>query len=726
METTQPLVSDDAQALEAWYAFPAPAVTQQLDVNPERGLSEGQAAQRLATAGPNRLEEEEDEPFWEELLEELREPLILLLVGTGVLYALWGELFDALVIFAVILTVAGVEILNESRARRAIAALRELAEPTTTVLRDGELRELAVEKLVPGDIIRLEAGRRVPADARLLTAASLAVDESPLTGESVPVDKLADLTLPRATPLAERHNMLYTGTVVTRGRGRAVVVATAWATELGQIAEAARRVKPPRTPLQVAMEQLSHSLVWVALGLSVIVPLLAWLLGGQPLRQMILTGLSLAFATIPEEMPIIITMVLALGGYRLSRRHAIVKQLRAVETLGAITVIATDKTGTLTENQMEVSTFYPASARDRLLEIGVLVNNASPGSVGDPLESALLRAAEAAGMDVNQVRHAFPLQVEFPFDSDRKMMTAVYEREGTLWVGSKGAPEAIIARAHHSCLKDSVQTLGEAERQALLEQAAQLAAAGLRVLALAEKCMPAGPLARERAESNLTLVGLVGLADPPRPAVPAALAEAQAAGIRSLMITGDHPLTAAAIARAVGLNGAGRVLTGSELADLPDDALRDVVKEVSVYARTTPADKLRLVRALHADGFTIGAHTVRHAKLATLSDAEIESEIVTSAREVQAITGQERVTLSFPYSGNGLSRKLLADIHQRHPWLGLFYDTQDLQRDVPFIVQRIWAEKAAFREAGQAINVPALLRDAYEQELYDVARRGPG
>ena len=589
----------------SWHALTAHEASDHLGVDSASGLSEAEARARLARLGPNRLSEEKQEPIWEEIWEELREPMILLLLVTGILYSVWGGLSDALTIFFVIFTLVGVEILNERRAQKAIAHLRTLAEPTASVRRSGRIIEIPVEQLAPGDVILLGAGRHVPADARLIEAYGLMADESLLTGESAPVEKEAEMTLAQDVPLAERRNLVYAGATITRGRGAAVVVATGMITELGQVASLTREIKPPPTPLQETMRELTRWMVWVALGFSVVVPLSGWLLSGQPLRQMLLIGLSLAFATIPEEGPIIITMVLALGAYRLSGERAIVKNLRAIEALGAITVIATDKTGTLTENRMEVKQLYPQALASKLLEVGTVCNDATEDGErfrGDPLEVALLSAARQAGLDVGALRRGYPLRDEFTFDNVRKRMSVVCQRDGRLWIAAKGAPEAILSLSVGRETADGQQPLTEADRQALLATAAQMAHEGLRVIALAEKTLCDGRPSQDQAESGLNFVGLMGLADPPRPAAREAIAECRMAGIRPIMITGDHPLTARAIASQVGLDGDARLLTGVELDALPDERLEEIVGQVSLYARTTPQHKLRIVRALRQRG----------------------------------------------------------------------------------------------------------------------------
>jgi P-type Ca2+ transporter type 2C len=574
-----------------------------LGVDVRSGLDEAEARQRLAQLGPNRLHEERQEPIWESLFEALREPMILQLLVTGALYALWGEPADALVIFGVILAVVGVEIFNERRAERAITALRTLAEPTVLVRRGGRSTEVGAASLVPGDVILLQAGRRIPADARLVEAYGLAVDESPLTGESTPIEKAADLVLPGMIPLSERRNLVFAATTVTRGRGAAVVVATGMATELGRVASLAREVTAPPTPLQQAMRELSRALVWLALEFSVIVPVLGWLLAGQSLQQMLLTGLSLAFATIPEELPIIITMVLALGAYRLSQRRAIVKQLQAAETLGAVTVIATDKTGALTENRMTVTRLYPESLHHRLLEIGALCNDvAHTGEqvTGDPLHTALLQAAARAGVSVDTLRQTYRWRDEFTFDNERKLMSVVYKRGDAFWVVVKSAPEAILACSTRQWSASGEAPLTEADRQTVLTAAAQMGDEGKRVIALAEKTIPDRRLSQGEAEADLTFVGLAGLADPPRPEVKAAIMACHGAGVRPIMMTGDHPVTARAIAAQVDLDRDGRVVTGPELDALSDEALRETAGRGSLYARITPEHKLRIVRALQA------------------------------------------------------------------------------------------------------------------------------
>jgi P-type Ca2+ transporter type 2C len=569
------------------------------------GLSHQEALRRLEQAGPNRPKEDQRESLLEEIWETVREPMQLLLLATGVLYAVFGDLEETLTVFAVILFVIASEVVNETRAKRAMTDLSTLAEPTAIVRREGRTEEIPAETVVPGDVLLLEAGRRVPADGRLLEAASLALDESALTGESLPVEKRPEECLPAETPLAERHNLVFAGTLVVRGQGTALVVATGMQSTIGGIARLTREVQAPRTPLQVAMEQLSRVLVWVALGLSILVPALAWVFTGLPLRQAILTGLSLAFATIPEDLPVFINLVLSLGSYRLSQRRAIVKRLPAIEALGTVTVIATDKTGTLTQNQMRVERIEPEEYLFPMLEAGVLCNAASEegsAAIFDPLDLALLQAAYAHQLDTEELRRAAPIRERFPFDTERKLMSVIYQRDAHLQSAVKGAPEAVLARCVGSMTASGRVPLAEAERRTWLVRVTELASAGLRVIAIAERELPEGARTQAEAEQQLTFLGLVGFADPPRPEVREAMLACQAAGIRPILLTGDHPQTARAIAQQIGMTQIEEVLTGPQLDALSEQDWQAVTRRVSIYARTTPEHKLRFVQALQRDG----------------------------------------------------------------------------------------------------------------------------
>ena len=357
--------------MSQWHSRETEELIHQLDVNPEKGLTEQEAAQRLDKYGKNTFVQQREIRFWSIFREEVTEPMILLLIAIGVLYSVLGNLEDALTIIVIIIILVLAEVWNEYRAKRSIASLRQLAPPTALVLRDGQPKETQTDFLVPGDILLFKTGQRVPADARLLEAFGLEVDESSLTGESFPAAKDATATLPSETRITEQTNMLFAGTIITRGRAKAIVTATGMNTELGRVAGITKAAKEPKTSLQLAMKQLSKTLVWIALFFSILIPVLSYLRRIQPNpAEAVLYGLSLAFVVIPEELPIIITMVLGVGGYALSKKGAIVKRFRAAETLGNVTVIATDKTGTLTENKMRLntSTLTAQSARAKNLK----------------------------------------------------------------------------------------------------------------------------------------------------------------------------------------------------------------------------------------------------------------------------------------------------------------------------------------------------------------------
>ncbi|MGZ4153009.1 MAG: cation-translocating P-type ATPase [Actinomycetota bacterium] len=556
----------------------------------ELGLSSDEARRRLAEVGPNRpTPPPHRRSVLADFAEEATEPMILLLLVVGVLYGVWGELRDSVTILVIIVLLVGVEVGNERRAKRAIAALGQLSAPTALVRRDGRLRTIAADEVVPGDVIVLEPGMRVPADARLLSSAGLAADEAALTGESAPADKVAGAADPRdATVLG--------GTTIVRGHGTAVVVATGASTELGRTAAAVSRAKPPRTPLQLAMRELARSLVWVALGVSVLVPLLGLALGGAPLRSMILVGLALAFATIPEELPIIVTMVLALGGYRLSKRDAIVKRLRAVEALGAVTFIATDKTGTLTESRMRLAEIDPRDFAPRILEAAVL---ASGRPVTDPTEVALVDAARDAGIDVDRLLTSTNVVGERSFDDVRRSMSVVVADGDRRRLVTKGAPEAILGSSSERLGVRGMRPMDEEHRTAVLRAAETLAQRGLRVLAVGEREL--APDEEPTEDSGLVFLGLVGLLDPPRPGVHEAIEACGTAGIRVAMITGDHPRTALAVAREVGLP-AETAVAGEALAAMDDAELADALEHVNVFARVSPVDKLRIVGSARSRG----------------------------------------------------------------------------------------------------------------------------
>jgi Ca2+-transporting ATPase len=547
-------------------------------------LNELEAARRRERFGPNRLSEEERKSPLAELVESLREPLQLLLIAVGVLSAIFGELRDAIAIFVIIGAVAAIETLTELRARRALEALRRLAAPTGRVLREGRVRELPVEELVPGDVVALEAGDVVPADCRVRQASGLAADESALTGEAVPAAK-SEAPVATEAPLAERRSMLYAGTAVVSGEGHALVVATGRSTVLGELGRLVATGKEPQTPLQRSMAELARAILVVAIAASVLVPLVGFL-RGQPFTQMLLAGLTLAFATIPEELPILVSVLLAVGGRRLARRHALLRRLRAGETIGAVTVVVTDKTGTLTENRLRLARVD--GERETILEAALATQSLPEGDgrVRDPLERALAEAANVASAPLGTV------VASFPFDPERKRMSRVWRTDGGLVVYAKGAPEAILA-----CC-----AVGDEERLAQARRVDALAGEGLRLIALARRRAEESPQSADEAERELHYLGLAAFDDPLREGVPEAVAALRRAGVATIVVTGDHPRTAAAVARRAGLSSGTLLLGGSELERMDEAELAQRLVDGAIVARATPQDKLRIVRLLQDRG----------------------------------------------------------------------------------------------------------------------------
>jgi Ca2+-transporting ATPase len=590
-----------------------------LKSNARTGLTRDEAGDRLRRFGPNRLQKERTVTFWGVFKEEVTEPMILLLLVVGIVYALWGELRDAVTILVIILLLVLTEISTEYRAKRAIAALRRLSPPLAPVVRGGVLLEVPGFEIVQGDIILLESGVRVPADARLIDSYGLQADESALTGESVPVDK-EDRPVAPETPLADRINMVFAGTTITRGRGRAVVTAGGMETELGRITGLVLEAKEPKTPLQLAMKQLAGLLVGVAVFFSVIIPCIG-LLQGKPFKDMILTGLSMAFATIPEELPIVITMVLGVGALALSRRHVLVRRLRAAETLGAVTAIVADKTGTLTENRMSLGRLVadapekvfgtgPLSTNEVfLLEAGVLTSNVkrsvSGGYAGDPMEVALWEAAEKAGLTSGRLHDGYRLRKEYSFDNRRKMMSAAFETGpgGGGVVFAKGAPEAVLAASSRISVGGAESPKSPANEAAWLAEADRMAAEGMRVIAFASKQVKEpGRLSQEEAECELAFAGLAGFLDPVRSGVPEAVQAITEAGIRTIVVSGDHPFTVKRVAAEAGIPNSLEPVTGAELERMTEEDFKDTVRRAPLFARTTAEQKLKIVAHLHEMG----------------------------------------------------------------------------------------------------------------------------
>ena len=625
------------------------------------GLSSVRADELRARWGPNVLDALPAVPWWRRFARQFRSLTIGLLLVASAVSAAMRDAVDAVAILAIVLLNGFIGFLQEERAARAVAALEQLAAPLARTIRDGVRRILPAAEVVPGDLLEVEAGDRLSADARLIESAALRTDESALTGESAPVGKTAADVLPAETPLADRSNCVFMGTLVVGGRGLAVVTATGMATGLGRIAGLVEHRAPRPTPLQRRMDQLGRLLVWLCLGIIGVIAGLQWLRGGGIIEVFVL-AVSLAVSAVPEGLPAVVTVALALGLQRVARRRALVRRMPSLETLGSVHVVCTDKTGTLTRNEMTVRELVTARLhaqvtgagyapvgeflrrrppvhggdagaqppRERLvpsehpellaalttaarcndarLQVERSVDDGSQGEArwtlaGDPTEGALLSAALKAGIpDANRDRD---IVHEQPFDPARRSMSvAVREPDGSVTLHVKGAPEVVLARCDRERVGSAHLPLTDRRRRELASQTRGMAARALRVLALAQR--PGGAGAVPDAEADLVFVGLVGMIDPPRPGAAAALARCRRAGIRAVMITGDHPATAASIAHELGIvNRGSRVATGPDLDALDDAALVRAVADVPVYARVTAEHKLRVVRAWRARGAVV-------------------------------------------------------------------------------------------------------------------------
>ncbi len=647
-----PLPSGSLQPAEIYHALAADQIAAKLNAS-SQGLTADEAASRLNQFGHNELTQAAPQPRWRAFLNQFRSAVIWLLIIAAVISGAMGEWVDALAILSIVVLNGVLGFLQEDRARRALDALEKLSAPMTRVVRDGALETIAARDLVPGDVIRVEAGDYIPADARLLDAARFAAQEASLTGESNPVDKDARVVLDEKTPLADRRNMIYLGTTTVIGKANALVVATGMQTELGRIAGLLERQKPERTPLERRLDELGKVLMVVCLLVVAVIFVLQLWRGGAWV-EVLLLSVSLAVAAVPEGLPAVVTLALALGLERMVKRNALVRKLPSVETLGSVTAICSDKTGTLTRNEMTVreivvggcryrvtgvgfdprGEFLLASAgeepppenntaadqevnvRDQIDLMAALVVGArcttaqlhaplGPGQawsvIGDPTEGALLVAARKAGLDLATV--SANVVHEIPFDSDRKAMSIVVADRGLKRMLTKGAPEVILTASTCEQVDGQPRQLAEEHRAELLDQAHTMAGRALRVLALASRDFPAdydGPW----EEAQLTFIALVGMIDPPRDEAKGAVRRCLAAGIRPIMITGDHPATAAAIGRELGILAA-RVVTGPDLDALDDNQLADQVEAISVYARVWAEHKERIVRALKKRGHVV-------------------------------------------------------------------------------------------------------------------------
>jgi Ca2+-transporting ATPase len=636
---------------QIWHSLTADEAVERLGSSAKDGLGNDEAARRREQYGPNELRAAERASAFELLLAQFKNALILILIGATVLSAFLGHVVEAVTILIIVLFAVVLGFVQEYRAEKAIEALQRLAAPNATVVRGGEEVRVPARDVVPGDVILIAAGDRCPADARLLASVNLQIEEAVLTGESMPVEKItAPLTGGADLPLGDRKNLVFAGTAATYGRGRGVVVATGMTTEFGRIAGMLATIETGRTSLQDALDKVGKTLARAA-AVLILVIVGVGLLRGQPLLEMILFGIALAVAVVPEALPAVVTISLALGVQRMVKRHALVRRLPAVEGLGSVSVICSDKTGTLTRDEMTVRRLFvggsrvtvtgagyeptgtfslddgkpldlgargpggPRDALEALLTAATLASDAQlrppqeggadrgerPGwrMQGDPTEGAMVVAAAKLGIDRAAIEARHPRVGETPFTSESRRMTTLHEAPGGGSVAfAKGAPEVILQASTSHLTAAGEAPLDEAARQAILDEAMAMARQALRVLAVARK----SDTTLAAAESGLTFLGLVGMFDPPRPEAAAAIRVCEQAGILPLMITGDHPATAEAVARELGLLQTGRVVTGAELDSMDEPALERQVDDIKVYARVSPAHKLRVVTAWQRRG----------------------------------------------------------------------------------------------------------------------------
>jgi Ca2+-transporting ATPase len=683
MTEALPTPKEPAESHPSWHTLDADEILQELATPPDVGLTSVEAARRLATYGPNQLTESAGQTFWQMLYAQFNNFIVILLIIASIVSALLGDYVESAAILAIVVLNATLGVIQDQRAEKALAALRQLAAPEAQVLRDGSRKNIPARELVPGDIVFVEAGNYIPADIRLIEAINLRIEEAALTGESVPVQKDAGIRLDENIPLGDRRNTAFMGTLVSYGRGRGVVVATGMRTQIGLIAEMLSNVEQEQTPLQRRLDDLGKILGWASLAICGVVFIVAVIrntdfsllttAGGGlltyldaskgELTEVFLIAVSLAIAAVPEGLPAVVTISLALGMHEMIRRHALIRRLSSVETLGSATIICSDKTGTLTQNEMTVTRiwvdgeFVEITGQGRVLNgeffvddqpivlddyqallstlwVGALNNDAEleiAGEselgqtyrlVGDPTEGAIIVAAAKAGALPRPLYQAYPRVQEVPFDSIRKRMITIHDirdarpedispfDEDRVYTGYvvtvKGAPDLVLNLcSQYQCMDDSQASLTEAQRMRVLSANDAMTQDALRVLGVAYKVMSELPEISdlEALEKDLIFTGLIGMIDPPRPEVTPALDTAVRAGIRTIMITGDYPNTARAIAESIGLLRPGhQVLTGPEMNNMTDEQLQQQVMYTDVFARVSPEHKLRIVEALRARG----------------------------------------------------------------------------------------------------------------------------
>ena len=687
-------------------------VLEALDTDAQRGLSIVEARARLERDGRNELTAKEPVPAWRRFLTQFGDVLVILLLVaaaiSGVLWAIERDSalpYEALAILSVVLLNALMGYFQESRAESAVAALRQMVTANANVLRDGERQAVAAAEIVRGDLILIEEGDTVPADARLTQCNSLQMAEAALTGESLPVEKsIAEIEGEAA--LGDRLNMVFSGTAASSGRGQAIVTATGMRTEMGRIAELLEEAPKDSTPLQKELDRVGKMLGLIVVVIAVLMIGTLILVGNvrsfAAFLEVLILGVALAVAAVPEGLPAVVTTVLSLGVQRMAKRHAIVRRLAAVETLGSATIIASDKTGTLTKNEMTVRAVVTASGRvnlegtgyepkgevrveggavlegalreelKRALTVADRANNAQLQENdgvwtvhGDPTEGALLVAARKIGLEAEALETRLERVAEVPFSSERKLMSTYHtdaEKPERLLVFTKGAPDVLLTRCTKEMVGSSTRSLTEERRAEILHLNEELAGQALRTLGVAARELPANALESKEADENieheLIFAGFIGMIDPPREEAKQAVARAREAGIRPLMITGDHPKTASVIALELGISSDGRVVTGTELEKMPDELLAKTVAEVSVYARVNPEHKLRIVKALQSGGESVAmtGDGVNDAPALKTADIVLTDDnfatIVAAVEEGRGVFANIRKFLRFLLSSN--------------------------------------------------------------------------
>ncbi len=692
------------------------------------GLKPAEAQKRLEGYGANELAEKKGVSPWSLFLQQFKSFLIVILLIAVVLSAVLGEVADAVIIGIIVLFASGLGFFQEYRAERAMEALRRMAAPMASVRRGDREVEIQARELVPGDIIILRTGDRIAADARLIEAVNLKSNEAPLTGESTPVEKNSSVIVGEA-PVADRQNMVYMGTAVIDGRGSAVITATGMATEFGQIASLLQEVKPERTPLEINLDRTGK---WIAIGALALCFLLAGLgvARGHELLEMFIWGIALAVAAVPEALPAVVAISLSLGVRRMAKRHALIRRLPAVETLGSTTFICSDKTGTLTQGMMTVRRIYADnssidvsgvgyepegefsisgekidvesdSALEKILLIGALCNDTALTASGrewevsgDPTEGSLLVSAAKAGFWPEELNRQFPRIGEIPFSSERKRMTTVHRAPEGSVAYSKGAPELVLGSCRYIYAEGRERELTDKDRERIIAVGRGMLDEALRVLGLAYKRLDNGAI-NESIEQDMVFTGMVGMIDPPRPEAKQAIERCQRAGVKSVMITGDHKKTAVAIASELGLFGDGLALTGIELDNLSQSELEEMVERIEVYARVSPAHKLRVVEALAKKGHVVamtgdgindapalkkadigiamgitGTDVTTEAADMVLTDDNFAS-IVAAIEEGRGIFSNIKKYLMYLLSSNIGEILLMAGAILFGPWLGL-------------------------------------------------------